>query len=338
MVAVIHAPLNKEIMINRLGLLFDIGEVQEISFAHGGYMSQNFRIDTSSGAYFLKQYRNRISTVLHEIKHAERYFASHGLPVIVPVADRYGRPSFWLDGHWFSLFPFIDGSAPIFGQLTNAIVRSQGQMLGRFHEAGRKFEHWHFQPLRLWDKDKFFMEFVELEQELLSRSSRSVFENRILDVLRLKAKIVRANTLLPHHLPLSYDGLLHGDFIYQNTFMNEKDEVTHVFDLEKTCIGPRAYELARSLLVTCFDDGWEEKNFDLARTFLEGYRKKQGMTYEEFERGVKMYMINVTHMTWIEAKFVMYQDEDHLPLYERHARRIEQIGKSSEGFCERIYR
>lgn len=335
---VIHTPIQIDILTKKLGQLFELGEVQNISLVHGGYMSQNFRIDTSSGAYFLKQYRNRISTVLHEIKHAERYFASHGLPVITPVPDRYGRPAFWMDGHWFSLFPFIDGKAPAYGCLTNSIACSLGEMLGKFHEVGRKFEHWHFQPLRLWDKDKFFMEFVELEQELLSRPERSMFENRILEVLRKKAQIVRANTLLPHHLPLAYDCLLHGDFIYQNTFVNDRDQVTHVFDLEKTCLGPRAYELARSLLVTCFDDGWDEKNFALARAFVEGYRTVQGMTYEEFERGVKMYMINVTHMTWIEAKFVMYQDEEHLPLYERHARRIEQIGKSASGFCERIYR
>jgi Ser/Thr protein kinase RdoA (MazF antagonist) len=301
-------------------------------------MCHNYRLTTDRGVYFLKQYRNKISTVVHEIKFAEEYFASQGLPVLLPVEDRHGRKAFWLDGHWLSVFSFIEASTPQLKDVDLPLVTNLGEMLARFHEAGRKFDYWHFQPLRLWDRRKFFMEFIELEHEILRREPRTELDQRILEVLRQKAELVRRNAVDPHNIPLAYDCLLHGDFIYPNTFVTPSHEVTHVYDLEKAAIGPRAYELARSIFINCFDDGCEDKNYEFGRAFLTAYRRRLPISFDEFSRGVQLYVINLQHMNWIESRYLIYGIDTQLALYERHAKRLQWVLREGEHFAERVYK
>lgn len=318
--------------------LFDVGEVQGHTFVHGGYMGQNYRIDTQRGVYFLKQYHNRINTIIHEIKTAEQYFASQGLPVILPVRDHYDREAFWLDGNWYSLFPFINGVSPTYGQVTEGQIESLAQLLARFHLAGRQFPNRPFQLVRIGNRRKFNMEKVELERLLAQRPQRTPLDHRILEVLAKKEVLVHRNTIQPQDIPLSYDCLLHGDFQYLNAFLNELDEVTSVYDLERASMGPAAYEVVRSLIINCFDDGWGEKNFSLARTYLAAYRECAPLTLQEFRHAMKLYTYSIMHMTWIETRYVVFGIQTQLEIFERHVRRLETLtSQNQDSFCQNLW-
>ncbi len=329
--------VDKTMLAERLRSLFCFGELTDFVGVYGGYMCHNYRVATPEGHFFLKQYRNKVSTIVHEIKYAEEYFVSRDLPVILPIRDRFDRTAFWLDGHWLSLFPFIEARTPAHGDITVALAADIGALLARFHEAGRRFEERHFQPMRLWDKRQFMMELAELEQELERRAPLAPLEERMRDLLLKKTQLVMNNKIDPHKIPLAYDCLLHGDFIYPNMFVNDANNITHVYDLEKTCMGPRSYEIARSLFINCFDDGWEEKNYRLGRAFLAAYRERQPISFEEFSKGVQLYLTTLVHMNWIEARYLMYGIDTQLALYERHARRVEWAATRSEGFCEQVF-
>lgn len=318
--------------------LFDVGEVQGHTFVHGGYMGQNYRIDTQRGVYFLKQYQNRINTIIHEIKTAEQYFASQGLPIILPIRDRYDREAFWLDGNWYSLFPFIDGISPSFGHVSQEQIVALARILAKFHLAGRRFPSRPFQLLRIGNRRKFNMEKVELERLLAQKTEHTSLDNRILEVLAKKEVLVHRNTLLPQDIPLPYDCLLHGDFQYLNTFMNELDEVIHVYDLERASMGPSAYEVVRSLILNCFDDGWEEKNFVLGRAYLASYREHAPLTRQEFRHAVELYTYSITHMTWIEARYIVFGIQTQLEIFERHVQRLETLtSQDQESFCSNLW-
>lgn len=325
-------------LADRLRSYFDFGRVLDLSFVYGGFMCHNYRLETERGTFFLKQYRNKISTIVHEIKHAEEFFASRGLPVLLPVRDRFGRSAFWLNGHWLSVFPFItDRRTPSISDIDVPFAEQLGGLLGRFHMAGRTFEDRHFQPLALWDRRKFMMEYVEIEQEFARRTPHSDLERRMAEILRIKAEFVNRNTLMAYQTKAPYDCLLHGDFIYNNLFIDARGTVTDCYDLEKACIGPRGYELGRSLIINCFDDGFEEKNFALARAFLAAYREVASISLEEFTEGVTMYRTQLFHMDWIESRYLIYGIDSQLDLYDRHAKRIEWMHANFEGFCERVF-
>jgi len=333
-----HPPIDAVALSKKLDQLFAIGTVRSVSLVHGWYMSQNLRVETEAGTYFLKQYRNRLSTTVHEIKRAEAYFAAEGLPVILPIDDRFGRSAFWFEGNWFSLFPFVDGTSPAYGSLSSSEVRSLGRMLADLHRAGTRYPRNLISPIRLWDKESFRVEIVELQQELLSRPALDAVEQRVFSTLLRKAELVEKNALTPTDFALPFDCLLHGDFIYQNTFVSGQGKIEHIFDLEKACVGPRAYELARSLLVCCFDDGWADGNVANGREFLDAYRLVFPIGYEEFEAGMRMYATNLFHMTWIEARFVLFNNDESMPIYERHARRVDALGGDIVALCRRLYR
>lgn len=333
-----HPTIDAIALSKKLDQLFVIGTVREVSLVHGWYMSQNLRVDTDSGTYFLKQYRNRISSIVHEIKRAEAFFALEGIPVILPMPDRFGRNAFWFEGNWFSLFPFVNGASPEYGKISFPEIRSLGKMLGELHRAGMRYPNGLISPIRLWDKESFRVEIVELEQELLSRPALDAVEQRVFSTLLRKAALVEDNALAPTDFALPFNCLLHGDFIYQNAFVAEEGTILHVFDLEKACVGPRAYELARSLLVNCFDDGWEERNVRQGREFLDAYRAAFPIGFEEFEAGMRMYATNLFHMTWIEARFVLFNNDESMPIYERHARRVDALGGDIGALSRRLYR
>lgn len=325
-------------LAERLSAYFDFGRMLDLSFVYGGFMCHNYRLETERGIFFLKQYRNKISTIVHEIKHAEEFFAAQGLPVLLPIRDRFGRSAFWLNGHWLSVFPFItDRRTPAFSDIDAAFAGQLGELLGKFHTAGRAFEDRHFQQLQLWDRRKFMMEYVEIEQELRRRQPLSSLESRMADILRKKAEFVKTNTMLAYQVRTPYDCLLHGDFIYNNLFINARKDITDVYDLEKACIGPSAYEVGRSLFINCFDDGFGDRNFDLGRAFLSGYLRQAPLSFEHFSEGVRMYRTQLLHMDWIESRYLIYEIDSQLDLYERHARRAEWMLSSFDGFCERVF-
>lgn len=319
--------------------LFDVGETISHTFVHGGFMGQNYRVDTQKGVFFLKQYRNRLNTIIHEIKAAEEYFAKQGLPVILPIKDKYGREAFWVEGSWYSLFPFINGKSPAYGAVTAPIAQSLAVMLAKFHEAGARFTQRPFQQLRIGNRRKFFLEQVELVRILQQKPSRNPLEERILEILMKKAELVSRTSAIPQDIPLHYTCLLHGDFQYLNTFVNEKNEVTHVYDLERASMGPTAYEVTRSLIINCFDDGWGDQNFALGREYLARYREHYPMTFEELWHALRLYTYNIMHMTWLETRYVVFGVETQLEVFERHVRRLETLTThDAENFCARVWK
>lgn len=330
-------PINVPSLAERLSALFGISGVDDVTQVSGGFMCQNFSVDTPQGRYFLKQYRNRLSTVVHEIKHAERYFADQGIPIILPVSDRHGRGTFWMDGSWYSLFPFVDGKSPSSAAFSGRTIDALADMLARIHRAGARFDADPFQPLRLWDRDMFYLERVEVEQTLLAKRDRTPDEDAVLDLIRLKTRLVAENTLRPNDVQLPFDTLLHGDYIHQNVFTDAAGEVTHVYDLEKSCRGPRAYELCRFLLVSFFDDGWGERHYEAARRALAAYREAFPIGKEEFARGFRAYRTHITHMIWIESSIVLHRSERYKQILPSHARRITELSKDPDGFVERVW-
>lgn len=323
----------------RLLDLFGLNNVSDFSRMPSGYKCQNFRFSSGTEVFFLKQYRGRISHWVAEIKFAERFFSDAGLPVVRPMTDRFHRPMFFFEGEWWSLFPFISDVVPARGNISDRTIRSLGATLGAFHLAGEAVVNDQFQRLHVWDPTAFFMEVVELEEAIERRTDlSSELRGRLRETLARKRTFVERNTLKRFDIPLADSCFLHGDFIPQNVFIDASGDVSGVFDFEKTTKGPRAYELARSLLITCFDDGWTPKHLARARQFLRAYQERFPITEAEFAEGVRMYMTHVAHMTWIEARILLKDGgEEHVGLFDAHARRIEHIGEDPQAFCDAVY-
>jgi Ser/Thr protein kinase RdoA (MazF antagonist) len=106
--------------------------------------------------------------------------------------------------------------------------------------------------------------------------------------LRRQLTLVEQTPMAFATLSLQSDHLLHGDYHDSNLFFNADEEVSHLFDWEKTEIAPREIELVRALLFTCFSNPenfrgtFEPHNFDLAAAFLSTYHALYPIEAEQF--------------------------------------------------------
>lgn len=321
----------------RIEELFGLGKVTSVQDAPGDYRCRNYFIKINDKPYFLKQYDNRLSGSVHEIKFSEKFFAEHGIPIIIPINDRLGRPAFWEKNNWYSLFPFVDGKMPDPESYSDITLKSMGRMLARIHVAGKEMGNKSFQHLRLWDPSAFNMEYIALKNAFERKQEPSEVDIAVMQRLEIKAKIVDANRFSPHDIPHTHNTLLHGDFIYQNVFIDQGGEVTHVYDLEKTTLGPRSYELARSVFISCFDTGWDEKQLEQARTFVSAYREIAPISFQEFLSGLQLYLINFAHLTWVEAKILLDGSTSHIWLISAQSDRVHHLEDDIEDLGRRLY-
>ena len=159
-------PHNQDDLKELLQNLFDLSDTPIIELVYDRYRCLNYRVISGERKFFLKQYRGRTGEEVFETKFAERYFAQHGLPIILPIHDRFGRPAFLFEDEWFSLFPHIDAKQPQYGALTDSFLHELGTMLAKMHRVGSLIHSESFRRLRLWDVNQFLFEMIDLKMLL----------------------------------------------------------------------------------------------------------------------------------------------------------------------------
>jgi len=330
-------PKNQQSTYRALERLFGFSRVEAHSSIHSGYKAKNFKILADGELYFLKEYRQRMSEAVFQIKNAEQFFAQKGIPVLLPKKDVHGRSAFYLHGHWCSLFPFVESHALRVTDLSDEETRRLGTLLACVHIAGASVDVDQFQPFHLANKEQFFWEANELVQILREQAEPRPFDENIICTLEKKKRLIEQLHDSIFELDPGNQVLIHGDLTYQNVLVDEKGNMTHVIDFENTCVAPRSYEFARSMMINCFDDGWEDIHFHFARVFLKAYQSLIPLSFEEFYQGVLLYWANVMHTTWLEAKYVFSGAKEPENVYAYHMNRIDHLHEDPKRFCERIY-
>lgn len=317
--------------------LYGFSSIDEVQLIYNRYRCLNYIIRVEGGTtFFLKRYVGRSGEEVFETKTAERFFHENGMPIVLPLLDKHGRPAFFLDNDWFSLFPFIDQSQPKV-PLSDNYLDSLGGELGRIHAAGKAFEDNSFRRLKMWSKEEFRFKYVAI-QELLEQSNISKKERATLEQgARKKKKFIENDDHSPKDYHLNFDTLLHGDPIYQNTFVNEEGKVSKIFDLEEVCIGPASFELGRALMINCFENGWSKKERESAKVFLRAYLQESFLSCEEVKKGLEVYLIKNAYKIWFEHKLLTEPSEGLWEIYKAHIRRLDLLSKDLGAFVESIY-
>ncbi len=321
----------------RLSELFPIGAIRSISYAHGGLLCNNFFVDAAAGRYFLKQYRKQTSSWVYEIKFAEEFFADNGIPVILPLKDAHGRAAFWHEDNWYSIFPFVEGIQKDSDALSASEVQSMGEMLANIHRAGIHFSGRDMPVLKLWDRGRFILEYVDVMRQVHAVAVPDEMDILVRTTLEQKYAFVMKNNKRPEDFDLPRHCLLHGDFQHGNVFFDAEGNVAAVFDLEKTCVGPRSFELVRAMMITNFDTGFGQENTERARIFLRAYREEFPISFDEFYKGMHVYSIDLAHVLWMEAKRYLKGLKQFDGTYRSHAMRTAHLGSDVRTFCKTLY-
>jgi len=304
-----------------------------------GYLSQNFILSNTKLKFFLKEYSaNYTLDVLKEIHRVKFFFEKEGIPVILPYKNKKNETIFEDKGRYFSLFPFVVGIIHPREKLSINEIKNLGRLLAEVHILSKNGIPFKIEEEKgKWDLNKF-QEKSQLILEIVEgRKKKTKFDELTLEVLKRKIKIVNKNKLLAEDLGLKNDHLLHGDFHEKNVFFNKDESVKYLFDWEKTCIGPRAFELSRALDLICLNGDYNKEHIESAKMFLEEYSKFYPITKEEFYKGMTYYFLKKAHSLWIETEHYIKKTMRVDVFFERELLMLNYYDENLDSLVHRIY-
>lgn len=277
--------------------------VEKIS---GGFLSENYALTDGAKKYFLKKHRHPNRTTVEGVCSVEQFFAGGGIPVILPLRTKDGKFFFEYEGIFYSLYPFVAGLHFARGELTEAAAISFGKVLGALHKRGKHSTLSISECFTVWDTNKFLSKVAAIESEIAKENPLSEFGAMVRESLRLKKQAVLANTVSYEQLQLPNDHLIHGDYFCDNVFFDENDQVSHVFDFEKTEFAPPMYELFRSLFVSFFSVPSEE-NLLFAKKYVDAYLEVYPFPKEVIRNSLTAAYLRQIHSLWIEEEHYLKQ-------------------------------
>ena len=312
---VMHTLEPEPSLIKNVQKHYDIPRLAFLEKVTTGFLSQNFILKNHDKKYFLKQYRYNDRQKISEIHAVKFFFSNNGIPIILPLQTKDGHSFFEHGNTFYALFPFVQGRMiPRIKRSKNAFFQS-GKMLGSIHLITKPGAPKILpKPNVPWNREQFFRDIEHFNLLLDKYKTLSPFDVLAKNMLRLKKKIALQQNIPYESLTLFNDHIIHGDYHGRNIFFDQHDTVQHVFDLEKTTLAPRAYELARSLDFMCFASEFNEKNFGDAKVYLAGYNSVYPISYDEFSRGMRFLFQKYLHSLWIF--------EEH---YLKHSLRVDEL-------------
>ena len=292
--------------IQKICAEFGIGENISINKINQGVLNDNYILETSTGKYFVKSVREKAKDRLKTIYGTELFMGNKGVPSIAMLKTKFGEIFVSDDTEVYTLYPFIEGDKS--GKYYEQDYRNMGEMLGKIHRTGSEYVS-EIPDVKQFKRpnDQIILErLMDYRKLINNKSNQDEIDRHFLDYINFK--LVAIPKVKTNELP--NDTLIHGDYHPDNLLIDKNTrEIIGVCDWEKSEFGPRSYELARSLLYTCFSDGYKlEEALCYSKKFLDGYLSVYPMDAEEIIDGLKMRIHRMTLSSWLEEKYYKGND------------------------------
>lgn len=308
---VILIAMNK-ILLEKINSLFNLPPLSYKGKAKGGFLSDNYILTSKTNKYFLKKYRNSVGNRLPIISETEEFFANQDIPIILPIKTKKGKSYFEIENEYYSLYPFVKaiGFDHKKDQLTPTMAKSIASNLALMHKLSEKSKSkLSKERINEWDPKKVLNKSVQLDflnyvvkvtDVIKNKQTKTDFDKLVLNILKLKKSLVESFPKSIKIGGLGKNHVVHGDYHAQNLFFDKNDQVTHIFDLEKTETRPRSTELVRSMFIICFNSYFTAKQFKLAQIYLKAYKDVYPINNSEIESSIRFMFYKHTLNLWIE--------------------------------------
>jgi Ser/Thr protein kinase RdoA (MazF antagonist) len=276
----------------------DAGEPLTCEAVPRGLLNRGWRVTTTTGRYFLKQYisADTAEPALIARQHrATRGLARLGLPAAAPLPDADGRTVTVLGGDGYALFPWIDGTHREGTELTAGQSRRLGTLLGRVHTGLA-----HVQPPPAAgprpsaDPDRTHADIARLLALVRAHHPHDDFDGHA------EHRLVERGDLLRRHAhrrppdPAPDDrvqGWVHGDFHPLN-LLYRGDEPAAIVDWDRLGVQPRAEEAVRAAAIFFVHPADGRLDLRKVRAYARAYRLASGAGEAEVAAAV--------HRVWWE--------------------------------------
>jgi len=290
-----------KLLLDTITSLYDIGPITASDRVATGFLSENHVVSSGAGRFFLKKYRFAEAAKIRRIHASKSFFSQGGIPIIMPLTTKDGATFFTHESAHFALFPYIAGQHSDRKRLTPRASASLGRMLGLIHLCGADC------ALDADPADKPGNRTPNLEQiELLLSKARCApvpgdFDRTAIEILEIKRSFAESAPHTTYSAPAN-DHLLHGDYHDANVFFDGRNEVAHVFDLEKTGYGPRTDEIFRAMTYSLICGDSVADVLAKAEAFMDAYRGIYPISDEEIIDGLQIFIHKHMRDNWVETE------------------------------------
>lgn len=279
---------------------YDIGNQIFIKKMTGGILNDNYVLETTTGKYFIKSVREKAKNQLNMIYGVELFMKSAGIPAVAMLKTKSGDIFVADNTEVYTLYSYIEAENS--SNYSGNDYKVMGEMLGKIHMAG-KGDASGIPGLKQFKRptDKAIIERLKnYREEIKGKNNQDEMDKIFSEYIDFK--LITAPKI--KYADLVNDTLIHGDYHSGNLLMNKQTrEIVGVCDWEKAEFGPRAYELARSILYCCFYDGYKmESALAHAKLFYEGYLSVFPMDVKEIIDGLNMRIHRMALSSWLEEK------------------------------------
>jgi len=246
---------------------YAVGSLLNHEGINEGVINSNFFVATDSGQYVLTLFENLDSVDASQYLALMQFFAARGMPVPMPVVDRYGKTLTDINGKPAVLVRRLPGKSVI--APTPEQCASLGSVMGKLHRAGRDFpQQIHDGHGRQWQRD--------IAARIIPRLSTQ-------EAALLQHELEFQNLYRLTDLPM---GVIHADLFRDNVLFDTEagnvELITGVLDWYDGCSKALLYDIAVAANDWCVDDRGQLQ-VEHVMALLNAYHKQRPLT--AIERG-----------------------------------------------------
>lgn len=264
--------------LSAIARTFRLGQVADVTYLTAGLMNRNWRIETDSGIFALKQIIDVPIPVARRNLNVLPGLVENGVPACTPARTVSGDSVAEVDSRGYCLFPWLEGSQPQGRELSADQAADLGAVLGRIHQnlnRGDEVDLPEKPPTlraRVTESASAMAEADRFLAHISRMGSSEPFDLVVMEFLeRRKILLDKYAEWRPKgDVPLGQFGWTHGDFQHLNVIWRG-GRVVGVIDWDRIRVRPFCEEVARSATLLF---GGENGNLDLGRVsaFVAGYR------------------------------------------------------------------
>lgn len=257
---------------------YGLGEVGEVRGLPIGAMNRNWRVETTTGAYAVKELQDPSAGDVHERHRTVKSLIDRGVPVPRPLERAGGDPTCTVDGARFTVSAWAPGEHLAGTAMSLGQAAALGDLLGGIHVALSAVP-WPHAPEpggAVADAGRTLTCLDSLLATISRRPERDEIDELAVRDLTWRRELLTAPALLvPAGEEPGPRGGVHGDF-HHNNVLWERGRISAVLDWDRIGVRSPAAELIRTCLLTFSGDG----GLDLPRTaaFVRGYRQRRPLT------------------------------------------------------------
>lgn len=280
---------------------YGIGNIISIERVNAGFLSDNYKVISDKGVFFLKGYRKGIdrNRDIHKVK---KFFADHGIPVILPIETNNRDTLFTVSEKVHALFPFVDGIHHNRQFISDEINIEIATVLAKMHRISMDNHVSIPAVIKFWDDEDSLKKIDELVGIISSISDKNAFDVASQNMLELKRKLIFRDKKTVAECDNEPHILIHGDFHEQNLFFDERGMIKYVFDFGEVKMAPRAQELWRSAEFMFINGVFSDENVRKVILYLRTYNALNPISKDAFVAGFNIYYQMLIHSTWVESE------------------------------------